>query len=71
MQDARCRMRKRARADEADLLRQICKDIERDSHKGQRRRLKPAYPRRLAYIQMVLNKPIFAGTMKIENALSR
>lgn len=48
---------------EADLLRQMCEDIERDSHKGQRKWIKTAYPRRLAYIQMVLSKPIFSGTL--------
>ncbi len=48
---------------EADQLRQICEDIERDSHKGQRKWVKTAYERRLAYMQQVVSHPIFAGKL--------
>lgn len=48
---------------EADQLRQICEDIERDSHKGQRKWVKTAFNRRLAYMQQVVSHPNFAGKL--------
>jgi hypothetical protein len=48
---------------EREQFRQVCKAIERDSHKGQRKWIKTTYNRRLAYIQRVLEAPIFHGRL--------
>ncbi len=48
---------------EKEQFRQVCEDIERESHKGQRKWTKTAYDRRRDYIWRVLNTPIFAGKL--------
>ena len=48
---------------ERDLLRQICKDIERHSRKGHRKWAKTSYDRRVAYIRQVLERATFAGKL--------
>jgi hypothetical protein len=48
---------------ERDLLREVCEDIERSSRKGRRKCVKTAHSRRLAYIQQVLERPIFEGKL--------
>ncbi len=48
---------------ERNQLRQVCKDIERDSRKGRRKWVKTTYSRRLAYIRQVLERPIFEGKL--------
>lgn len=48
---------------EREQLRQLCEAIERDSRKGQRKWIKTAYNRRLAYIQRVMEAPIFQGRL--------
>ena len=48
---------------ERNQLRQACKDIERNSRKGQRKWIKAKYSRRLAYIRGVLERPIFEGSL--------
>jgi hypothetical protein len=48
---------------ERNQLRQACEDIERGSRKGRRKWVKTTYSRRLAYIQQVLERPIFEGKL--------
>lgn len=50
-------------AQERDQLRQTREVIEGDSRKGRRRWVRTAYSRRLAYIQRVLETPIFQGKL--------
>jgi hypothetical protein len=52
-----------ATGQERDQLRRTCEAIERDSRKGRRKWVKTTYSRRLAYIQKVLEKPIFRGKL--------
>ncbi len=48
---------------EKEQFRQVCEDIERESHKGQRKWTKTTYDRRRDYIRRVLNTPIFIGKL--------
>jgi len=48
---------------ERNQLRQACEDIERISRKGRRKWIKTKHSRRLAYIQGVLERPIFEGSL--------
>ena len=45
------------------MIREVCEDIERRSRKGRRKWVKTAHGRRLAYIQQVLERPIFRGKL--------